>query len=219
MPKSELPREYLEGLEKNLRGKLETDMDPAQRILMYSGARLNWIGEYINDESVHWELKHVPVDNLTLTGTSPEWNAIIIDRAEKSPTKLRLLMKDSSIAEMFKNSEFVDIPILVRNEEGTLKILDGMNRAIAAVRDGIDEIQAYIGTREGHNEPIVEAHVVYDFLKAYQQGRGTEEDLRGGLRFLLDAYSNVRELLNKRFSPDWVRDERLQKIIQDVLKN
>jgi hypothetical protein len=217
MPKSEFPNEYLVALEQNHRKKVEASSDPAERLLMYSGARLNWVGEYINDESIHWKLETVPVDSLTLTGTGPEWNAITLDRAEGNPAKLRELLKTPEIRQMFESSQYVDIPILVRREEDKLKILDGMNRTIAAVRDNIPEIRAYIGTRDGNPTPIVEPHIVYDFIRAYEQRGGNEEDLKGGLRFLLNAYSNVRELLETRFDPKWVRDEKMQQIIKEVL--
>jgi hypothetical protein len=82
MPKSDFPTEYLVGLEKNHKDKVERALDTTEKLLMYSGARLNWVGEYVNDESVHWRLQTIPVDNLTLTGTSPEWNAVILGKAE-----------------------------------------------------------------------------------------------------------------------------------------
>jgi len=216
MPKSDFPNEYLVGLEKNHREKVESELDSAERLLMYSGSRLNWIGEYISDKSIHWKLEIIPVDSLTLTGTGPKWNAIILDRAKGSPAKLRELLKNPEIRRMFQDLQYVDIPILVRREEDKLKLLDGMNRTIAAIRDDIPEIRAYIGTWEGSPAPIVEPHVVYDFIKAYQHG-GNEEDFKAGLRFLANAYSNVTELLTTRFGPKWIRDEKVQKIIEEVL--
>jgi len=219
VPKTDFPQDYLKGLEENHREKVEASTDSAQRILMYSGARLNWIGEYINDESVHWKLEKVPVDSLTLTGTGPEWNKITIEQAERSPVKFRELLSEPHVAAMFESCQFVDIPILVRKEGEELKIIDGMNRTIAAIRDNIPEIQAYIGTRDGNAMPIVEPHVVYDFLKAFEQRGGDEEDFKGGLRFLINAYSNVRELLETRFSEEWIRNEKLNALIKEVLGN
>lgn len=218
MPKSDFPDEYLKGLEENHRQKVEQALNPAERLLLYSGARLNWVGEYINDESIHWQLENIPVDNLTLTGTSPEWNAIIIDRAEKNPQKLRALLKEPDVAAMFTNSQYIDIPILVRKEENKLKVLDGMNRTIAAIRDGISEIRAYVGTREGKPSPIVEPHVLYDFIRAFQQRGGNVEDFKGGLRFLIDSYSNARDVLTNRLGPEWIRDEKIQQIIKEVIE-
>lgn len=220
MPKTDFSKEYLEGLEKNHREKVDQALDSAGKLLMYSGARLNWVGEYVNDESIKWELKTVKVDELTLTGTGPEWNEIIIDRAKASPAMLRKLLKDPKIKRMFENSKFVDIPILVRREGDKLKILDGMNRTIAAIRDNINDIRAYVGTREGNALPIIiEAHVVYDFIRAFHQRGGDEDDFKGALRFLRNSYANVEELLNTRFNSKWVKDEKVQRLIKEVLES
>jgi hypothetical protein len=217
VPKTDFPKEYLEGLEKNHKEKVDRTLDTAEKLLMYSGARLNWVGEYINDESVKWELKTLPVDSLTLTGTGPAWNEIIINRAEAKPSKLRELLKDPKISKMFENSSYIDIPILVRKEGEKLKILDGMNRTIAAVRDNIKEISAYVGTRLGNPQPTIEPHVVYDFIRAYYQRGGDEDDFKGGLRYLLSSYANVKDLLKTRFNSTWVRDEKVQLLIKEVL--
>jgi hypothetical protein len=213
---SKFPKEYLEGLEQNHREKIEELLSVEERILMYSGARLNWIGEFINNKAISWELKTIPVDNLTLTGTGPEWNAIILDRAEGRPDKFRELLKDPEIRKIFKDSKYIDIPILVRKENDKLKILDGMNRTIAAIRDDIFEIRAYIGTLNGNSLPVVEPHVVYDFIRAYQRG-GEETDFVAGLRFLANSYSNVKTLLEERFNGSWVRNEKVQKLIGEIL--
>ncbi len=217
MPKTELPDEYLKGLEENHRKKIEDLLDPAERLLMYSGARLNWIGEYINDENIHWTLETVPLDDLTLTGTNPGWNAITLTQAEASPAKLRELLKDPKIAEVFKDAEYVEIPILVRREEDKLQLLDGMNRTIAAIRDAKEDIRAYIGTRVGEPAPTIEPHVIYDFIKAYHQRGGNEEDFKAGLRFLVKAYSNARDLIENRFSHEWVPDDKIQQLLKEVL--
>lgn len=218
MPKTDFPDEYLEGLEKNHRQKTEGASDVAERILMYSGARLNWVGEYINDDSISWKLETLPIENIILTGTSPEWNEIIIKQAECSPNKLRELLKDPEIAKMFENSKFEDVPILIRKDNDELKVLDGMNRTIAAIRDGLTEIRAYVGTRTGQPAPKIEPHVVYDILRAYQQRGGNEEDFVGGLRFLLHSYLNVREILTQRFNENWLPNEKIQSLIQLALE-
>ena len=47
------------------------------------------------------ELKRITIDSLTLTGTGPEWNEIIIRRAETKPSKLRKLFKEQKIKKPF----------------------------------------------------------------------------------------------------------------------
>ena len=218
MPKSDFPPVYLEGLEKNLREQVELSLDVPERILMYSGARLNSIGEYLNDEQVQWKLDPVlPIDLLTLKGTSPEWNAYTIDKAEASPVKFRELLKDLTISQLFQTAQYIDIPILVRQDGEQLKVLDGMNRTIAAIRENRSTIRAYVGVCAENPSPVIEPHVMYDFIKAFEQGRGNEEDLKAALRFLLQSYANTRHLFETRFNADWVPNEKIQLIIQDLL--
>lgn len=223
MSSNQIPKEYLEALAQNHLDKIhERFPNPQDRILIYSGALLNWVGEYINDKSINWELKRLKIDDITLTGVNPAWNKITIEQAERSPAKLRELMKDQKIKAVFAKSKFADVPILVRTKEKEgktyLLVLDGMNRTVAAIRDGIEKINAYVGTQSGDPKPKIEPHVLYDFIRAYQQREGDVDDLMAALRFLINAYDNARELLLERFSGDWLRDEELsQKIKEQVL--
>ncbi len=219
MPKEDFPKEYLEGLAKNHQEKVIQDLDATGQILMYAGSRLNWVGEYVNDESIHWELNTLKVDSLTLTGTSPEWNQITLEQAQADPRKLRELLKDNKIKQLFNEAKFSDVPILVRGEDDKLKLLDGMNRTVAAIRDGVDEIQAYVGTRIGEPQAQIEAHVIYDLIRAREQGRGNVNDFKAALRFLVHSYSNTRGLLETRFNADWVNSPQIQTIIEEVLNS
>jgi len=219
MPKSDFSKNYLEALVKNHQEKiLKSQPDPAERLLAHSGSLLNWVGEYINDKSINWQLKRIPIDSLTLTGTGPEWNEITIKKAERKPAKLRKLLQEKKVKNLFKKAQFTDVPILVRKENDKLKVLDGMNRTIAAIRDGKQKIRAYIGIRKGKPKPQIEPHVIYDFIRAFQQRKGNEEDFKAGLRFLTRTYSNTRKLLKTRFGPRWVDDKKINKLINEVLK-
>lgn len=223
MPSSQIPRKYLEDLVQNHHDKVWKNLTPEDRLLMYSGARLNWVGEYINDENINWERRRLKIDDLTLTGTNPTWNKITIEQAERKPAKLRELMKNPKIRKVFAQSKFAKVPILVRTKEKDgetqLLVLDGMNRVIAAIRDGINEIDAYVGTRNGKPKAKIEPHVLYDLIRAYQQRGGNIDDLMAALRFLVNAYDNARGLLLERFSGDWIRDEELSKKIKEQVLN
>ncbi len=219
MSKGDFPREYLEALTENHQQKvLKRIKVPADRLLMYSGALLNWVGEYISDESISWSLEEILLENIVLTGTSPEWNKITIVKAERNPKKLRELFKDPKIRELFKEAKFTDVPILIRETEGQLKVLDGMKRVIAATRDGIKEIKAYIGRRKGEPKSKIEPHVIYDFIRAFQQRGGNEEDFKASIRFLVNGYSNTQKLLEERFSIDWIGDDKTIRLIREAIE-
>jgi len=218
MSKKDFSREYLEALAENHKEKVEEKLqDPADRLLMYSGSLLNWVGETINDESISWKLETIPLEKIVMTGTSPEWNKITLEKAGRDPMKLRKLFEDGNIRNIFKESKFSDVPILIREtEKREYKVLDGMNRVIAAARDGIDEIRAYVGRSKGESQAKIEAHVIYDLIRGFQLRGGSEDDFKAAIRLLLHTYSNTRGLLENRFSKDWVPDEKVQRLIEEA---
>ena len=221
MSKKDFSKKYLEGLAKNHKEKVEEwFQDPADRILMYSGSLLNWVGEKINDEGINWKLEIVPLKKIIMTGTSPEWNKITLEKAERNPIKLRKLFEDEHMKDIFKKSKFADVPILIREtEEGEYKVLDGMNRVIAAARDGINEVRAYIGRDTGKSQAKIEPHVIYDLIRGFQLRGGSEEDFKASIRFLVNTYSNTKDLLENRFNIDWVGDEKVQKLIKEAINS
>jgi len=220
-------RKYLEKLNKHLKSKTEKFLSQnlAEQFLNSSGILLNWIADYLTDPNIRWEKEELEIDQLYLTGTSPAWNKIIIDQCQRSPSKLRTLFrKNPSIKKIFKEAKFIDLPILVRYEEDKYKVLDGMHRIIAAIRDGLSLIPAFVAYPQAEPQPSCEAHLIYDFLRAYQRRSPVERqslrtDLISGLRFLKKVYGNVEGLLRERFNSNYVLDPEIQEIIKEVLKD
>jgi hypothetical protein len=211
--------QYLQQLTDHLAKKVEQHSSVEQRLLMFSGSALNWIAEYILDPSVHWTLETLSTHSLYLTGTGPEWNAIIIEHAQRSPATLRTLMaQDAAVRTLFAATVFIDVPILVRYEDGKYKVLDGMHRAVAAIRDDQKEIRAYVGRWTGTPKPQCEAHVVYDLIRGFQRGdKKDAAEFVTALRFLHRHYSNVEQLLRERFDNTWVPDDDVQECIKKAL--
>jgi hypothetical protein len=213
-------QDYLENLIDHLTRKTRQTNKPEDLLLMLSGASLNWIADFVLDESVVWEKREIKVADLYLTGTNPEWNKVIIDKAQRSPEKLQQIMAEiPSVKGLFADCVFDNVPILVRVDGGKLKVLDGIHRLIAAIRDDRKTVIGYVGTKTGDSRPLCEAHVVYDFIRAYQRSAVKDrEGLIAALKFLKNNYVNVEGLLRNRFNADWVPDEDVQKIIAEVLK-
>lgn len=214
-------QKYLHVLIRHLEKKVSVSQTPLEKLIMLSGASMNWIADYVTDPNVSWELETLPVDNLYLTGTGPKWNKIIIDQCQRSPLKLREFFKNNSSGfKLFSEAKFNNLPILVRYEEGKYKVLDGMHRTIAAIRDGKKHIKAFVARLRGNPKPLCEPHVVYDLLKSYH--RKVNHDRQGlitAIRFLRHSFSNVDDLLRNRFTKSWVPDDEIQLIIQAALKD
>jgi len=217
-----LDEKFLEKLTEHLAEKVGQHQSATDRLIMLSGARMNWIADFVTDPGVEWSKEDLNIDDIYLTGTNPEWNKVIIDMCERSPKKLRELIQSSSdIATVFSDAKFEDIPVLIRVEEEKFKILDGMHRTVAAIRDGREIITAFVGRLKGDKlMPMVEPHVVYDLIKAYQ--RSKEKDriaLIAALRLLKNNCANVDDLLRKRFNKSWIPSDDIQEIVQEALKS
>ena len=210
---------YLERLASHLRTKVESSQTTLELLIMLSGASLNWISDLVTDENILWTKEELPLKSLYLTGTTPEWNEIVIDKCQRSPLILGKLMEaDSQIAKLFCDAKFVSEPILVRLDEEKLKVLDGMHRVIAAIRDKRETIFAFVAKSKGIPAPKCEPHVVYDLLKPYIRGMNRDKDgLIISLRFLRKSYVNVEDLLKNRFNKTWIPSDEIQEIIQESL--
>src|SRR3989344_8639287 len=118
---------YIRNLIKHLR---KTGVQSYQsELAMLCGAKLNSIADYVNDRSIKWDKKRVLIDSLTMTGTNPRWNKILIKKCGRSPERLRKFIEASSIRKKyFMNVEYSNATILVRADGAELKVLDGMHR-------------------------------------------------------------------------------------------
>ncbi len=211
--------DYLERLIAHVCAKVSEQQSPLERFQMHCNATMNWIADYLTDPNVRWTRETIATNDLYLTGTNPVWNGIIIDQCERSPARLANAMRDDpQVLAQFKDVAFDPLPILIRFEKDKLRVLDGMHRVVAAIRDGRNSIEAYVARHIGEPRPACEPHVVYDLLKAYHRGLNTDRTaLITALRFLRRAYGNVDDLLRHRFIKAWVPDDEIQAIIAEAL--
>ena len=214
-------KEYLQKLVEHLRTQYEEHHDVVDELVMLAGATLKWDGDFFTDANVQWSKEEVRIDDVTLTGLGPEWNAIVIDRCQRDPKQLRaLLQSDSAVAEMAAKLPVGDMPILVRVDGEKKKTLDGMKRVIAAIRDGRENIEAFVARTTGTPKPECEAHVVYDLLRSYDRGINTDrKSLIAALQYLRKSYSNVDTLLRERFGPGWIYNDDIRAIIEEALRD
>ena len=191
-------REYLEQLLSHLEDQGRQELSLEERLLSSSDSQLKWLGDYLNDSSLNWQRRKLPVDDLTLTGTSPKWNLVIIDECKRSPQRFReRLRSDSNTVLQFSAAGWDERPILVRAEHGKLRVLDGMHRVIAAIRDDRSSVMAWVGTPAGKSQSQIQPGFVYALCRGYRRGIITEPQLVDTLRVLC-SFSNVRQLIRQR---------------------
>lgn len=216
--------EVLQKMTGRLQDRFEKRWTEGLKLLAYTGGLLNWIGDYITDENINWSKQFIGIDNLRLTGTTPEFNEIIIHKCQRDPKKLRQIINaNEKVRDLFGDLDYdPDDPILLRYENKIYHVLDGMYEVVAAIRDGYEELEVYIATpTSGRPRPYCEPHLIYDLLRPYQ--RGYNQDTAGliaALRYVKNSYCNAEELIRKRFSDQWIVDnKKIHSAIKQVLES
>jgi len=218
---------YLQELAKHEDKKtFSLERDPRSRILVNSGVRLNWIGDFLSNPKNKFKKISIPVEKIYFTGSSLDWNEILLKKCNRSVQEfVKLIKTDKSIrAKFIKESSYTKQPILVRHTEqaGYYKVLDGMHRFVGAVVRGHKRLDAFVPLNENKYLPICEAHVIYDLIRGYQRNAKDKKgagDLFHALRLLKRCYSNVPELLRTRFNFKYVPDKNVQAVIRKVLND
>lgn len=221
MPKSEFEK-YIKRLAEHEIEK--SKLGPREKILVYAGVHLNWIGDYLANPKIKYRKLVLPTKKILFSGTSPDWNKILIDKCGRRVENFqKLIARDPKMKSKFaKEAVYDNTPILVRgrDEKGYYRVVDGMHRFVAAVMQKKKSISAYAPVKKNYL-PYCEAHVIYDLIRGYARhtkDRKGEKELYYALKLLARTYGNVAELLKNRFGKKYLSDKNVQKIIQKVLK-
>lgn len=218
---NKLDNEVLLKLLKVAEVRVENEKIVEDKLQIYSGALLTWVGDYITDRNIDWQYKKILIKDLYLTGTFPEWNVILIEKCQRSGEKFqKLLVDEPKLKEMFLSVKDFDNPILIRFEDGKNMVLDGMYAVIGAVLRGEVEIESWVAVYNGDPKPQCETHVIYDLIRPFHRGYNRDvEGLKSALKYLHKSFVNVDELLRERFNEKWVLDDQeLSQIIKDVIE-
>jgi hypothetical protein len=213
--------QYIESLARHEWDKAMdwTKDNPRERIKVAAGVALNWLGDYVGSEEMRWQEQTIAIDNVRFTGTSVEWNEILIDKCQRLPEKFReMVATDPEIATQFAAVRPSDLSILLRrgDQQDTYKVLDGMPALLRAILDGRSTIKAFIPINEDKVLPSCEAHVVYDLIRGCERHARTEEGFRRlqqALVLLCQSYANVPDLLRERFNVERIKDEQINQVI------
>jgi len=217
-------QELIDKMTPVMRDRFEKWWTQGDKLLAYTGGLINWVGDYLTDENVEWSKETMKVDDIILTGTNPEFNAVIVDQCQRDAKQLRdLLNSDSEVKKLFDKIEYnLDNPILVRKKDDNFMVLDGMYEMMALVRDNVDEIEVYVAREKPGATPLpyCEPHLIYDIIRPCH--RGYNRDIPGviaALRFVKNSYANAKDLIKERFNEKWVlEDEELSKAIKQLLE-
>lgn len=193
--------------------------------------RLNYVFFFVGKSGVSWSEERWRISDLTLTGMKPDINAVTYSpEIERSPTKFRDYLKiyfndhpqdDPKKLEQFRlNQKPVNYPwMILREEDGKIKLLDGTNRLIKLMFLGEEEIVAFVGRKNSKEDKARVGDSTFLLLRnLYGKGDKTQKAavlkvVRMLMNNSLDGASAVENY--------WVRharDEALRKVGRRLLR-
>ncbi len=114
--------------------------------------RANGVFDYIENDQCTWQERTVSIDDITLTGMSPEITKVIYsDDVQQNPRKLIEFIQGHPGDKRFDEIQLGNIPdnrrtLLLREKNGVLKMLDGSHRLLAMAMNGATSFNAYVAT-------------------------------------------------------------------------
>lgn len=114
--------------------------------------RANGVFDYIESAQFTWQERTVSIDDITLTGMSPEITKVIYsDDVQQNPRKLIEFIRSHPGDRRFDEIQLGNIPdnrrtLLLREKNGVLKMLDGSHRFLSMAMGGITSFHAYVAT-------------------------------------------------------------------------
>jgi hypothetical protein len=183
--------------------------------------RLNSVFWCVSDDSFSWSEERIQTKKTILTGMNPTINKIIYSKEiSQDPLKFRdFLLKyfekhknndDPKELGRFRPREksIVYSKILIREEEGKLYIIDGMNRFIAQLLGEKKEIVAFIGRKSRKGKQMIGDSTFLLLRKAYE--RGNEEEKKAVLKVVekLMKMSSDGESAVRNYWVKHIRDKK-----------
>ena len=198
--------------------------DPRNKILVYAGVHLNWLGDFFANPEIVWEKRKVSVFDIKFAASDPAWTEILINQCERSVKRFLELIKEKPELKNTFNKDVYNKEglLLIRaHKDGGFIVLDGMPKFVYLLMDGEEEVEVYLPVNEKEELPICEPHVIYDLIRGFTRNASDAEgaeSLYHGLLLLCRAYRNASELLIERFNATRVFEKEVQDVIVKVLK-
>lgn len=221
-----MDQEYLESLVLHEVGTYfkKYCSDPRRAMILLWWVALNNMGDLLWNDLAQYEKREILVSDIILWGTNPKINKIILEKAEKDPMKLKNIANTS--LEIYNTlDDFASYGnesiLLVDIWWEKYKIFDGMHRVVGHILKNKRTISAYVLTNYWEFKPNIEAHVLYDLIKAFQRSSRSiqdKKDLIWALRLLVKNTENATKILEQRFDISHLNDPEIQENIQEALK-
>jgi hypothetical protein len=190
------------------------------------GLKLKHVFHIISDTKYKWELKNISLDELVLTGMSPDIDKYTIEKCERSPRNFIQAWKvDKKIRQKIKLQEYSErdhFPIFVYQAQDGYHVFDGMRRTLLALTKEKKSIKAWVG--RGINiegKPLISADRCYFLANIYTRSKNKNKKLEESIikigQEIVGNYRNGREVLIDRIA-GWSHDKDIKRIFKKMLK-
>lgn len=143
--------------------------------------RANDVFDYIENGKYHWEERIVTPEEITLTGMGEGLTEIIYsDGVQQNPLKFVDYVKSHSDDNRLRELQTKVVPrnrqmLILREDKGVLKMLDGSHRFLSMVMNGVKSMDAYVAIAVTDDaKPMVGDAIFLRLRKLWQQ---TEDPL------------------------------------------
>lgn len=199
--------------------------NPQDAMILLWWVALNSMWDYLGNSEAKYERKLIKLEDIYLTWTTPDINKITLDICNRDVNKFKkLLEQDNKLKIKLENwaSFWEETILLIDLWNWKYKSFDWMHRIVWHILSWKKEIDAYVLKNQNDFLPNCEPHVIYDIIKAYQRSnRNTQDrcDFIWALNLMIKNVWNTKNLLSNRFDANHLKDNDVQNIIKEVLKN
>lgn len=188
------------------------------------GYMLKGIYRLLTNSKFSWQLEEIRMDDVTMTGMGGVLDELLA-AADWTPSQFADVWKAQP--QSFKDEEGLDphprrdhTPIVLYEQDGNLRVMDGMRRTCVAAIQRQDSIQAYVGriTNPGGQSMISPDKVMYTML-LYDEVDHKPPGLLDAIKTILITYKknyrNGPEVVNELVSP-WLEDPEYADVAREI---
>jgi hypothetical protein len=211
--KNEVARYYIECeldniiMGENIQLRKDTYSSNISRLLeaLSFTYRANGVFDYIESGKYRWEKRIVTPDEITLTGMGEHLTDIIYsDEVQKSPLKFVDYIKSHPGDDRFSELHPRTIPqsrqmVILREDEGVLKMLDGSHRLLSMVMNGVKGMNAYVAVVATDDaKPVIGDAIFLRLRKLWQQTEDPlfRDSIENTIVGMIKATSNGEQSVN-----------------------
>jgi hypothetical protein len=171
------------------------------------GYKFKWIYRILTNDGLHWRQERISLHDIRMTGMSPFMDPILAE-ANWQPADFAKVWRDNpeyashpDAAGMKPEPLRDHLPIMLIEQNGQLKVFDGMRRTCMAALANKPELTAWVGRRTKPGKGKLNADKTLFLFATYSESETKKpEDLQGLIavsQMVIREHSNGREVVER----------------------